>query len=102
MFFLIHSTQYLLQMDYNLSKQVLFNVEKLISIDLTIVRILSGSLIRNLGLFLLLRFEISKKRKKLASIMIYVQSLNSPSGLSPFAFQFIKLILQLLNGYLWK
>lgn len=65
MFFLIHSTQYLLQMDYNLSKQVLFNVEKLISIDLTIVRILSGSLIRNLGLFLLLRFEISKKRKKL-------------------------------------
>lgn len=63
MFFLIHSTQYLLQMDYNLSKQVLFNVEKLISIDLTIVRILSGSLIRNLGLFLLLRFEISKKRK---------------------------------------
>lgn len=93
MFFLIHSTQYLLQMDYNLSKQVLFNVEKLISIDLTIVRILSGSLIRNLGLFLLLRFEISKKRKKLASIMIYVQSFNSPSGLSPFAFQFIKLIL---------
>lgn len=92
MFFLIHSTQYLLQTDYNLSKQVLFNVEKLISIDLTIVRILSGSLIRNLGLFLLLRFEISKKRKKLAS-MIYVQSFNSPSGLSPFAFQFIKLIL---------
>lgn len=66
MFFLIHSTQYLLQMDYNLSKQVLFNVEKLISIDLTIVRILSGSLIRNLGLFLLLRFEISKKRKKIS------------------------------------
>lgn len=72
MFFLIHSTQYLLQMDYNLSKQVLFNVEKLISIDLTIVRILSGSLIRNLGLFLLLRFKIPKKRKKLTSIMIYV------------------------------
>lgn len=72
MFFLIHSTQYLLQTDYNLSKQVLFNVEKLISIDLTIVRILSGSLIRNLGLFLLLRFKIPKKRKKLTSIMIYV------------------------------
>lgn len=71
MFFSIHSTQYSLQMGYNLSKQDLFNVEKLKGIDLTIVCILSGSLIRNLGLFLLLRFEISKIRKTLASIMIY-------------------------------